>query len=136
MNAVLQSILNYARAGGILMIPIAASAVAIWVLYVNELINAKFGGSASQARKSLENRISILAVLVAVAPLLGLLGTVVGMVDTFNAIAAHSAANSAALAQGISKALITTQAGLAAAIPGTLAHAHLSAITRKKCGNP
>ncbi len=136
MNAVLQSILNYARAGGILMIPIAASAVAIWVLYVNELINAKFGGSASQARKSLENRISILSVLVAVAPLLGLLGTVVGMVDTFNAIAAHSAANSAALAQGISKALITTQAGLAAAIPGTLAIAHLSAIARKKCGNP
>jgi biopolymer transport protein ExbB/TolQ len=136
MNAVLQSILNYARAGGILMIPIAASAVAIWVLYVNELINAKFGSSASQARKSLENRISILAVLVAVAPLLGLLGTVVGMVDTFNAIAAHSAANSAALAQGISKALITTQAGLAAAIPGTLAIAHLSAIARKKCGNP
>ena len=135
MNAVLQSILNYARAGGILMIPIAASAVAIWVLYVNELINAKFGGSASQARKSLENRISILSVLVAVAPLLGLLGTVVGMVDTFNAIAAHSAANSAALAQGISKALITTQAGLAAAIPGTLAYAHLNAIARKKCGN-
>ncbi|HPY89975.1 MAG TPA: MotA/TolQ/ExbB proton channel family protein [Lentisphaeria bacterium] len=131
MNEALQSILNYGRAGGFLMIPIAASAVAIWVLYVNELANAKFG-SASQARKSLENRISILAVLVAVAPLLGLLGTVVGMVDTFNAIAAHATANSSALAQGISKALITTQAGLAAAIPGTLALAHLHAIARKK----
>ena len=131
MNEALQSILDYGRAGGILMIPIAASAVAIWVLYANELFNAKFC-SASQTRKSLENRISILAVLVAVAPLLGLLGTVVGMVDTFNAIAASSNANSSALAQGISKALITTQAGLAAAIPGTLAHAHLSAIAQKK----
>ena len=43
MNEALQSILNYGRAGGFLMIPIAASAVAIWVLYVKELDNAKFG---------------------------------------------------------------------------------------------
>jgi len=135
MNETLQSILDYGHAGGILMIPIAASAVAIWVLYITELVNAKFS-SASQVGKSLEYRLSILAVLVAVAPLLGLLGTVVGMVDTFNAIATHSAANSSVLAQGISKALITTQAGLAAAIPGTLAHAHLHALARKKCGNP
>ncbi len=131
MNEALQSILNYGRAGGALMIPIAACAVVIWVLYVNELVNAKFG-FASQTRRSLENRLSVLAVLVAVAPLLGLLGTVVGMIDTFNAIAAFSNANSSALAQGISKALITTQAGLAAAIPGTLAYAHLSSIAEKK----
>ena len=61
-----------------------------------------------------------LAILAAVAPLLGLLGTVTGMIRTFNVIHAFGNANSALMAGGISEALITTEAGLAIAIPTVL----------------
>lgn len=60
-------------------------------------------------------------VLGAVAPLLGLLGTVSGMVETFHVIGFQGTGNSQALASGIQEALITTQTGLLIAIPGLFA---------------
>lgn len=60
-------------------------------------------------------------VLGAVAPLLGLLGTVSGMVETFQVIGFQGTGSSQALASGIKEALITTQTGLLIAIPGLLA---------------
>jgi biopolymer transport protein ExbB len=59
-----------------------------------------------------------IALLAAVAPLLGLLGTVSGMVTTFTVIAEFGTGNARALASGISEALITTQTGLVVAVPG------------------
>jgi biopolymer transport protein ExbB len=59
--------------------------------------------------------------LAAVAPLLGLLGTVTGMVETFAVINQYGTGNAQALASGISEALITTQTGLLIAIPGLFA---------------
>jgi len=60
-------------------------------------------------------------VLASLAPLLGLLGTVEGMIGTFQALAAQGASGSEALTSGISKALVTTQGGLLVAIPSLLA---------------
>jgi biopolymer transport protein ExbB len=57
-------------------------------------------------------------VLAAAAPLLGLLGTVTGMIETFTVIREYGTGNAQALAAGISEALITTQTGLLVAIPG------------------
>jgi biopolymer transport protein ExbB len=59
-----------------------------------------------------------IALLSSVAPLLGLLGTVSGMVQTFSVIAEFGTGNARALASGISVALITTQTGLVVAVPG------------------
>ena len=59
-----------------------------------------------------------IALLATVAPLLGLLGTVSGMVKTFTVIAEFGTGNAKALASGISEALITTQTGLVIAVPG------------------
>ena len=59
-------------------------------------------------------------VLAAAAPLLGLLGTVTGMVETFRVIGLYGMGNAQAMASGIKAALITTQAGLLVAIPGLL----------------
>jgi len=59
-----------------------------------------------------------IALLSSVAPLLGLLGTVGGMVTTFSVIAEYGTGNARALASGISEALITTQTGLVVAVPG------------------
>jgi biopolymer transport protein ExbB len=70
--------------------------------------------------------LTMLAVLAGVAPLLGLLGTVTGMIDMFSVIAAQGSGNARSLSGGISEALICTQAGMLAAIPLLIAHAWLS----------
>jgi biopolymer transport protein ExbB len=62
--------------------------------------------------------IGLISVLAGVAPLLGLLGTVGGMITTFIVISQFGTGNAKALASGISEALITTQTGLVVAIPG------------------
>ena len=62
-----------------------------------------------------------IVLLAAVAPLLGLLGTVSGMIETFRVIGLYGLGNSQAMASGIREALLTTQAGLLVAIPGLLA---------------
>jgi biopolymer transport protein ExbB len=59
-----------------------------------------------------------IAILASIAPLLGLLGTVTGMITTFMVIATSGTGDAKALASGISEALITTQTGLVVAVPG------------------
>lgn len=76
-------------------------------------------GNAVVAR--LEARLSILSVIARLSPLLGLLGTVFGMIETFSAVAsAPGGVEMTALADGIWQALITTAAGLSIAIPTIL----------------
>lgn len=65
----------------------------------------------------LEKGLPVLATIAMIAPLLGFLGTVTGMINSFEALASVGLNNPAAVAQGISEALITTAAGLIIAIP-------------------
>jgi biopolymer transport protein ExbB len=74
----------------------------------------------------LERFLAALKVLAAVAPLLGLLGTVTGMINTFHVITMYGAGDPRLMAGGISEALITTQLGLAVAIPIMVVAALLS----------
>ena len=69
---------------------------------------------------SLEKNLRILGTVVTVSPLLGLLGTVMGMIKAFNVIAAQGVGQPGALAGGIAEALITTAVGLSIAIPGLI----------------
>ena len=62
--------------------------------------------------------VGTIAMLAGIAPLLGLLGTVSGMIKTFSVIAEFGTGNAKALAGGISEALLTTQTGLVVAVPG------------------
>lgn len=71
---------------------------------------------------SLERGLTVLEIIAAVSPLLGLLGTVLGMVTVFNAISAAGLGDPNVLSAGISKALITTVAGLCIAIPALAFH--------------
>jgi len=74
----------------------------------------------------LERFLSALAILAGVAPLLGLLGTVTGMIATFNAITVFGSGEPRLMAGGISEALLTTAAGLIIAIPILFIHSILS----------
>lgn len=74
----------------------------------------------------LERNLSTLAVLAGAAPLLGLLGTVTGMIRVFNVITQYGTGDPKLLAGGISEALVTTQVGLIVAIPIMLVHDYLS----------
>lgn len=73
----------------------------------------------------LERYLSPLGTIAAISPLLGLLGTVSGMIRSFTAITAEGVGNPAVLAGGISEALVTTAAGLTVAIPALIAYRHL-----------
>jgi biopolymer transport protein ExbB len=159
----------YIRSGGLVMVPILAVSLVMWVLIFNrvwfmrtlyvknisrtragELVRLNQGpedrykGANSLlvrqflARRthdrdldgyildetvmglcaSLDRYLAAIRVLSAVAPLLGLLGTVVGMMHTFEVITVFGTGNARAMAAGISVALITTQTGLMVAIPG------------------
>lgn len=73
-----------------------------------------------------ERRLPLLTVIAAAAPLLGLLGTVVGMVKTFTLITVFGTGNAEKLSSGISEALVTTELGLIVAIPTLIIHGYLS----------
>jgi biopolymer transport protein ExbB len=73
----------------------------------------------------LERFLGALGTIAAISPLLGLLGTVTGMMRTFKAITVAGVGNPAAMAGGISEALITTAAGLLVAIPALVAYRYL-----------
>jgi len=79
----------------------------------------------------LERGLNLVKVLAAVAPLMGLLGTVIGMIVTFQAITLFGTGDPKLMAGGISQALITTVLGLIAAVPLLILHAFASATSRR-----
>ena len=74
----------------------------------------------------LERGLAVLEIIAAVAPLLGLLGTVLGMVQVFDVISREGPGRTATLSGGIKQALYTTIAGLSIAIPTLIAHSYFS----------
>ena len=82
--------------------------------------------SFRQQRIRFERRLPLLAVIATAAPLMGLLGTVVGMVKTFALITVFGTGNAAKLSSGISEVLVATELGLVVAIPALVAHGFLA----------
>ena len=82
--------------------------------------------AAGHVVHDLERYLNTLGTVAAVAPLLGLLGTVVGMIRVFTEITVQGTGNANALAGGISEALITTAAGLVVAIPALVMHRYFT----------
>lgn len=78
--------------------------------------------ASTQVNHDLERYLTALGIIASIAPLLGLLGTVVGMIDVFDSLIAEGAGNANVLAGGISTALITTAAGMSVAIPALTFH--------------
>ena len=141
----MKQIIELFNQGGVIMLLIAGVSVAAWLLAFKTWRNAKFIlhdlEHKSQRKEDkvifeneltkLEGSISFLAGLAAVLPLLGLLGTVLGMLVTFSVIQSYGTGQPALLADGIRQALLTTQAGLLAALPVLFFHHMISSQFRK-----
>lgn len=87
-----------------------------------EVMKDSIEEAASQVVHEMERFLTILGTVATVSPLLGLLGTVFGMIEVFNNIVLMGSGNPGAFAGGISVALITTAAGLCVAIPAMISH--------------
>jgi Biopolymer transport proteins len=88
----------------------------------NETLELKLEEAVLKERPGIESGLAVLKIIAAVAPLLGLLGTVTGMIETFQAITIFGAGDPKNMAGGISAALVTTVQGLIVAIPVVLMH--------------
>lgn len=104
-------------------------------IFAAGLLNSKHGRSAmkesiqeaaSHVIHELERFMSTLGTIAAISPLLGLLGTVVGMIKVFSVLMEQGAGNTSLLAGGISEALLSTAAGLSVAIPALIFHRFFS----------
>jgi biopolymer transport protein ExbB len=90
-----------------------------------EVIKESIEDSGRHVVHELESFLNTLGTIAAITPLLGLLGTVSGMIKAFTAITTQGVGNPTVLAGGIAEALITTAAGLAIAIPSVIAYRYL-----------
>lgn len=99
-----------------------------------ELVEEVMYESVLTSRLKLERMLPFVAISAASAPLLGLLGTVTGIINTFTMITVSGSGDVKSLSGGISEALITTEYGLIVAIPSLLIHAFLSRKARGVVG--
>lgn len=90
-----------------------------------EIVKESIEDTGRHVVHELERYLNTLGTIAAISPLLGLLGTVIGMVKVFAAITASGVGNPGILAGGISEALITTAAGLTVAIPSLIGYRYL-----------
>ncbi len=95
-----------------------------------ETLELKLEEAILKERPSIEAGLGILKIVYMVAPLMGLLGTVTGMIQTFQAITIYGAGDPSTMAAGISTALVTTVLGLVVAIPTMLVHTLLSGFSK------
>jgi biopolymer transport protein ExbB len=87
-----------------------------------EVMKESIEEAAAQVVHEMEHYLNTLGTIAAITPLLGLLGTVIGMIKVFSEIMVQGTGNAAVLAGGISEALITTASGMAVAIPALIMH--------------
>ena len=96
-----------------------------------ESLELKLDEAILKESPKINSGLSLLKIIAMVAPLLGLLGTVTGMIIVFQAITIYGAGDPKAMAGGISSALVTTVLGLVVAIPTLLLHTLLSGKAKK-----
>lgn len=96
-----------------------------------ELLEARLDEAVLRELPAIERGQSVIKLLAGIAPLMGLLGTVTGMIATFQAITAFGSGDAKLMAAGISQALITTVLGLVVAVPLLLLHSWVASRSRE-----
>jgi len=111
--------------GGPVMIPLFVVSILIWWIGLSLWFQLgdtgeKTGATPAPATRKPQNTLTVLKALTGVAPYLGLLGTVGGMMMAFEGLLQFGPGNFRGLSEGIARALVTTQAGLLVALSGLL----------------
>ena len=86
----------------------------------------------SQSKMQINQYLPVIKTLVALCPLLGLLGTVTGMIEVFNIMAVTGGGDAKSMAGGVSRATIPTMAGMVAAISGVFANTYVTRIADRE----
>ena len=86
------------------------------------------GAMVSRMDAVITNKLDLIGALVALCPLMGLMGTVTGMIEVFSVLASSGGSDAKSMAGGVSKATIPTMAGMVAAISGVFAHTYLTRV--------
>lgn len=86
----------------------------------------------SRVSENIDVRVEVIGTLVALAPLLGLLGTVTGMIDVFNVLAVTGGGDAKSMAGGVSKATIPTMAGMVAALSGVFGNTYVTRVAERE----
>jgi biopolymer transport protein ExbB len=113
----------------------AASAIATWEArserksWAAQQIRVKL---LSQAKMQINQYLPVIKTLVALCPLLGLLGTVTGMIEVFNIMAVTGGGDAKSMAGGVSRATIPTMAGMVAALSGVFANTYVTRIAQRE----
>jgi biopolymer transport protein ExbB len=113
----------------------AAKAIAIWEgrserqSWSAQQIREKL---ISQSRMQINQYLPVIKTLVALCPLLGLLGTVTGMIEVFNIMAVTGGGDAKSMAGGVSRATIPTMAGMVAAISGVFANTYVTRVAQRE----
>ena len=86
----------------------------------------------SESRMQINQYLPVIKTLVALCPLLGLLGTVTGMIEVFNIMAVTGGGDAKSMAGGVSRATIPTMAGMVAAISGVFANTYITRVAKRE----
>lgn len=133
----LDTIARVFLSGGFVMWPIAAGSLVAWAIGLWALGRALRlkreleDGSGTFDAAPLESALLMLGSLVVILPLLGLLGTVAGIIDTFEVIREVGRGEPRLMARGIREALVATEAGLITALPALILHHAVGTILKR-----
>jgi hypothetical protein len=136
--SVLETIATMVRTAGLFIVPLAALAVATfslatWAgLRVRDL--KRPGPSPARVVRDVTRSLRLLAASASAAPLVGLLGTVHGLILLFAGLKEAGAFDREVLTRGVGQALFTTEIGLAIAVPGIVLHAAIRRSLRAHAG--
>jgi biopolymer transport protein ExbB len=160
MGGLIEVLLAFMDKGGNVLWLIAALLFVMWMLIFERVWYLKFGWKSdvaaviskwesrkerksweaqqirlmliSQARMRINQYLPVIKTLVALCPLLGLLGTVTGMIEVFNIMAVTGGGDAKSMAGGVQQATIPTMAGMVAALSGVFANTYVTRIAQRE----
>ena len=135
MSGLDQTLLAFMEQGGEVLWLIAALLFAMWTLiFERKSWEAKQIRTMllSQASMQINQFMPMIKAMVALCPLLGLLGTVWGMIEVFNVMAVTGGGDAKSMAEGVQKATIPTMAGMVAALSGVFANTYVTRIAQRE----
>ena len=99
------------------------------------IVEDKVVEASSNVRMKLERNLNMLGIIASISPLLGLLGTVTGMIEVFQVMAFNGGGDARAMAGGVSKATLPTMAGMVVALSGVFASIYLNSASERHTNN-